>query len=131
MKNHFLPVAFAWLFMFATAWQGCKKSDTGLPTQLCISTKHHNQPIPHATVYLKYNTDTFPGYNQQPGYFDASFKTNATAKGCMESIPEGKHWIVVTGYDSLYYPHDVRGSLPIYISLKYKPVLDTVLYVSE
>lgn len=102
-----------------------------LPTKICVRTQHHTIPIPHAIVHLKYNTDTFPGYDQEISYYDASFQTGADGYGCIESVPEGKHWLVAFGYDSLYFPHFVYGSLRTEISLKYKPVLDTVLYISE
>jgi len=102
-----------------------------LPTKICVRTQHHTWPIPQAMVYLKYNTDTFPGYDKPPSYFDASFKTGANAHGCIEPVPEGRHWLIAYGYDSLYFPHDVYGSMRIEISLSSKPVLDTILYVSE
>lgn len=102
-----------------------------LPTKICVKTQHHTWIIPSSTVYIKYNVDSFPGYNRPADYFDAVFKTGRDARGCFESIPEGRHWLVAYGYDSLYWPHDVRGSLPFSISLDKQPVLDTILYVSE
>lgn len=96
-----------------------------------MRTQHHNAPIPQATVYVKYNTDSFPGYHQPPSYFDASFTTGANARGCIEPVPEGRHWLVAYGYDTLHFPHFVYGSLWAEISLAAKPVLDTVMYVSE
>lgn len=102
-----------------------------LPTEICVRTQHHTLPIPNTTVYIKYNTDSFPGYDKPASFFDASFKTGSDGKGCKASIPEGNHWLIAIGYDSLYYPHDVRGSMRAYISLSDQPVLDTILYVSE
>ena len=102
-----------------------------LPTKICVRTQHHSLPIPKATVFVKYHTETFPGYDKPMSYYDASFTTDADARGCIESVPEGHHWLVAVGYDSLYFPHDVRGSMKAVISLGSKPVLDTILYVSE
>lgn len=102
-----------------------------LPTKICIKTTHHNYPLSGSTVYLKYFTDTFPGYDKGAAFYDASFKTGADARGCIESVPEGKHWLVAFGYDSLHFPHEAFGSLPVEISLTYKPVLDTVLYLGH
>lgn len=102
-----------------------------LPTKICIKTTHHNYPLAGSTVYLKYFTDTFPGYDKTADFYDASFKTGADARGCIESVPEGKHWIVAFGYDSLHFPHEAFGSLPVEISLTYKPVLDTALYLGH
>jgi hypothetical protein len=102
-----------------------------LPTKICIKTTHHNYPLTSSTVYLKYFSDTFPGYDKGPGFYDASFKTGADARGCIKSVPEGRHWIVAFGYDSLHFPHEAFGSLPVEISLNGKQVLDTILYLGH
>lgn len=116
------------------AFSACDKGPETipLPTKICVTTSHHNFPIPNATVYVKFNADSFPGYEQPASYYDATFKTgNPSARGCIESVPEGTHWLVAFGYDSLHYPHDVFGSIKLEISLKDRPVRDTMLYVSE
>lgn len=115
------------------AFFACQKTpDTiPLPTKICVTTQHHNFPIPNATVYVKFNADSFPGYEQPASYYDATFKTGADSRGCIESVPEGTHWLVAFGYDSLHYPHDIFGSIPLEISLDGRPVRDTILYVSE
>jgi hypothetical protein len=102
-----------------------------LPTQLCVKTQHHHQPIPQANIYIKYNTESFPGYDRGADYFDAAFRTGANARGCLAPIPEGRHWLVAFGYDSLYYPHEVYGSMQIEVSLNGQAKIDTILYVSE
>jgi hypothetical protein len=113
---------------------GCRPSapeEIPLPTKICVLTSHHGQPIPHATVWVKYRADTFPGYGQPYTYFDASFTTGADGKGCIEPVPEGRHWLVAFGYDSLHYPNYVYGSMAVDVALGIKPVTDTILYVSE
>jgi hypothetical protein len=117
----------------ALAWAACEPlPDTvPLPTKICVRTSHHGQPIPQATVFIKYHVDSFPGYDQPASFFDATFKTGADARGCFAPVPEGRHWIIAFGYDSLHYPHHVYGSLKTEISLHHRPVLDTILYVSE
>ncbi len=102
-----------------------------LPTEICVKTVHHMQPVPDAVVYVKFNADTFPGYDKPAHFFDAVFYTGKNAHGCLRSVPEGRHWLVAFGYDSLYYPHDVWGSLRVDISLGHRPKIDTLLYVSE
>lgn len=116
------------------AYMACRPllpDEIPLPTKICVRTQHHNQPIPNATVYVKYNTDSFPGYDRPPSYFDASFKTGPDSRGCIEPVPEGRHWLVAFGYDSLHFPNFVYGSMRAEISLTYKPVLDTIMYISE
>ena len=102
-----------------------------LPTKICIKTTHHNFPLVDSKDYLKYFTDSFPGYDKGASFYDVSFTTGADARGCIESVPEGRHWIVAFGYDSLHYPHEAFGSLPVEISLTYKPELDTTLYLGH
>jgi hypothetical protein len=102
-----------------------------LPTKICVKTSHHGQPIPNAVVYVKYNTNVFPGYDQPASFYDATFYTDAQAYGCLTGVPIGKHWLVAFGYDSLHYPHHVFGSLPVELTLEGKITIDTTLYVSE
>ena len=102
-----------------------------IPSSICLTTTHHGQPIPDAIIYIKYNADTFPGYKNPTSYFDASFRTGKNSKGCITSVPEGKHWLIGFGYDSLHYPNEVMGSLPVTINLDGKAKLDTMFYLSE
>ncbi|MEZ4919378.1 MAG: hypothetical protein R2792_09760 [Saprospiraceae bacterium] len=116
------------------AFTSCQKNlpeEIPLPTQVCVQTYHHHQPIPDATVYIKYNADSFPGNDKTADYYDAVFYTNSDAKGCIQSVPEGRHWIVAFGYDSLYFPHDVFGSIQVEVDLTHQAKIDTVLYITE
>ena len=126
--------AFISFFVCCLLFGSCRPPEPELiplPTKICVQTKHHHQPVPWAKVYIKYNTDIFPGYDKPASYYDASFETGADARGCLQPVPEGKHWLVSLGYDSLYYPHEVFGSLPVTISLDGRATLDTILYISE
>ena len=76
-KTHF-AVLLVILTMVACRPDG--PEEIPLPTKICVKTSHHGQPIPNARVYVKYNADSFPGYDQPPSYFDASFNTGADAR---------------------------------------------------
>jgi len=119
--------------LFFVACRPDPPAEIPLPTRICIKTLHHELPITEATVYIKYNADSFPGYGQAESYFDASFAIGPDARGCIEPVPEGRHWLIAKGKDRVYveYPHDVLGSLPVTISLSGTAKLDTVLYVTE
>lgn len=120
--------------VFLTALFGCRPvppDSLPLPTHICVRTIHHTWPIVDCTVYVKYNADSFPGYEQPRAYFDAVFKTDQTGRGCIQPVPEGRHWLVAIGYDSLYYPHDVLGNLPVTISLDGVAKFDSIIYVTE
>ncbi len=117
----------------AALFQACYSYPESIPlnTKICVQTSHHYFPIPDATVYVKFNADSFPGYLQKPEYFDKVFKTGKDARGCLEGVPEGNHWLIAFGYDSLHYPNEVFGNLPVTISIDEHPVVDTFLFVSE
>lgn len=117
------------LCVFACRPEGPEVID--FPTRICVKTSHHGQPIPGARVLVKYNSDTFPGYDKPPSFFDASFETGPDARGCIEPVPEGRHWLLASGYDSLHFPYYVYGAVRVDISVNYKPVVDTILYVTE
>lgn len=123
--------AFCLFCLALAACNGKEPATFALPTEVCVRTMHHSQPIPQATVFVKFNADTFPGYDRPASFFDASFRTGAGGRGCFAPLPEGRHWLVAFGYDSLYFPHDVRGSLRVEIALDGHAKVDTVLYVSE
>lgn len=131
--RHLIHLLFA-VLIAAALWQACRPAppdEIPLPTKMCIRTSHHGQVIPHARVWVKYNADTFPGYDKPESYFDTSFETGADGRGCFEPVPEGKHWLVAFGYDSLHYPYHVFGSLRVFISIPYHETVDTTLWVSE
>jgi hypothetical protein len=71
-----------------------------------------------------------PSLPGNPHSVDSS-SSGADARGCLTGVPEGRHWLVAFGYDSLYYPHDVQGSLIVEISLDARPKADTVMQISE
>lgn len=104
-----------------------------LPTSICVRTLHHGLAVKNVTVYAKFGVDSFPGYDKPASYYDDVFKTGKDARGCLESVPEGKIWLVAFGKDSIYTPppYDVRGSVLVTISIDKKPKLDTTLFVSE
>ncbi|MBL7774550.1 MAG: hypothetical protein JNK89_01020, partial [Saprospiraceae bacterium] len=116
MKPVYLTLLLA-LLLSGAVWTGsCRPAEPEylpLPTRICVRTQHHHQPIPQARVYVKFNADSFPGYHQPDAYFDKIFTTGADARGCLEPVPEGKHWLIALGYDSLYFPHNVFGSMQL------------------
>ncbi len=122
------------IFLLMSGCFACRPAEPEtilLPTKICIRAQHHGKRIPYAIVYVKYNADSFPGYEQPLSYYDTSFQVGADARGCLAPVPEGRHWLVAFGYDSLYIPHEVYGSLLVNVSLQTRPVVDTILYISE
>lgn len=130
MRNLAASLFFLLLVLFACAPAG--PEFVPLPTSVCVQTVHHSWPVPKSTVYVKYNTDEFPGYEKPPSFYDTSFHTDNIGRGCLAPLPEGRHWLVAYGFDSLVPPfYPVFGSLKIEITLGARAKLDTILYVTE
>lgn len=121
---------FALHFLFAACRPGAPE-DQPLPTSVCVRTLHHGAPVADAVVFIKFNADSFPGYDQPAAFYDDSVRTGTDARGCILAVPEGRHWLVAFGRDDNYFPPVVFGSLPVTISLSGRPQVDTVLHVSE
>ena len=115
-------------------WHACRPApdEIPLPTEVCIETRHHSIPVRGVTVYIKYFAEEFPGYDKAPTYFDAKFTTQGNSgRGCIRSVPEGRHWLVAHGFDSVYHMDRMFGSLPIEISLDARPRVDTIIYLGH
>ncbi len=113
------------------SWIGCQKEGTITPnirTELCITTQHHEQILPHIEVYLRYFADSFPGYDDLSRY-DTFFTTDQWGYRCYKGLPFGKHWLTGIGFDSLLQ-EPVRGSVQVEMSFE-GANKDTVLYVTE
>jgi hypothetical protein len=120
------------LLLAAACHRGDEVVEIPLPTRLCVQTYHHEFPIPEANVFVKYNSDVYPGFDQPATYFDTTFQTGANADGCLAALPIGTHWLIAYGADwQGGTPLPVYGSLKITIDLEANTTIDTVLYVSE
>jgi len=97
-------------------------------TPVTFKTQHHERAVPFIKVYLRYDTDTFPGYDDL-SVFDTMIVSNEYADVTFPNIPIGKHWVVGFGHDD-FLDEPVRGGLPFEIEDISMP-WDTSLYISE
>jgi len=102
-----------------------------LPTSVRVQIRHHDEPMRYLPVYFQYNATEFPTYDDPETWMDTFLITDIYGRIELNAVPEGKHWLVATGHDSVPLPHWVYGSLPFEINLTTKPTLDTVVYVTE
>ena len=118
-------ILFFGLLFFAT----CKERvNPPAEIDVCVTVQHHEVIFPNSSVYIKYNTDFFPGY-QDLTVFDDEIKTNDEGRGCFLDIPEGRHWLICKGYDEAK-DEQVKGSIRVeMVGLRY--YLDTIIYVSH
>ena len=133
--NYFYLLQFSFAVLVVTfllSTSACEKDNgpttVSIGAELCLVTQHHERGLPDITVYLKYNATEFPGYDDL-SVFDDSIVSNEFAEACFPKVPQGKHWCVAYGTDSLLN-EPVRGSVPFEM-LDYLEDRDTVLYVSE
>jgi hypothetical protein len=105
----------------------CNKSNE-LRTSICFTTQHHDEVIPNISIFVKYSTQDFPGYDP-PEQFDDVIISDAQGKVCLNDFPLGHHWFVAIGYDELIR-EQVIGNMDLTFDLRNLKV-DTIMYVGE
>jgi len=108
----------------------CSKDDPvyDFTTEVGFKTQHHERAVPFIDVYIKYNTDVFPGY-EDLSVFDTMIVSDEYGDVVFSKVSFGKHWAVGFGYDE-FVGEPVRGGLPFEI-LDISVPWDTLLYISE
>ncbi len=122
--NKFAGFSLLLLLTFSLA---CNKGEA-LRTHLCFTTQHHEKVIPDITIYIRYNSDVFPGFDP-PKNFDTFVVSDSKGRVCIQDFPLGNHWFVGFGYDP-EIREQVYGAMDIRFDLRNLKV-DTVLYVGE
>ena len=115
------------MLIFLLAGLSCSKS-ADLRTSVCFTTKHHDKVISDITIYIKFNSEEFPGFDPQHN-FDTFITSDNLGKVCMQDFPLGNHWFIGFGYDT-EIGQQVYGALDIEFNLRNLRV-DTILYVGE
>ena len=106
---------------------GCFRGNE-LRTSACFTTHHHEKVIPEITIWIKFDSDTFPGFDP-PYNFDTSIESDANGRVCIQDFPLGHHWFVGFGYDP-EIGQQVIGSWDFEFNLRNLKV-DTIFYVGE
>ncbi len=107
---------------------GCVPSADIQRTRLCFTTQHHEKIIPNITIYVKLNTEEFPGY-EPLDQFDLELVSDENGRVCWNDFPLGHHWFLGTGYDE-EIRELVLGNIDLRFDLRNLQV-DTILYVGE
>jgi hypothetical protein len=123
------------LFLLTIAlFSACDKTDSPsgifIPanTRLCLTMKHHADVVEDTEVYLKLNTDEFPGYS---GFAYDTLIMEAPNDGqvCIEGLVYGNYWAMAKGFDA-DWGDDVQGAIFFELT-QFRENLDTVLVVNE
>jgi hypothetical protein len=123
MKN----LKYVVLFIFVLSLFGCKKNQLGGKSNIKGKVMHHEQAIPFARVYIKYNATEFPGedvsvYNT---YIDADLNGNFL----IEHIYHGQYYFYAVGYDAAI-AETVKGGIALKVKM-FKEVTGFVVPVTE
>ncbi len=112
------------LLAFVTA---CKKNQLGGKSTIIGVVAHHGDPIPNATVYIKFNSSEFPGDHTDT--YDASVL--ADSKGNYRfNVYKGTYYIYAVGLDmDIPAPYTVSGGFSF--SIKNKQHLTRDIAVTE
>ncbi len=122
-------IKFALLIFLVCSVFTCRKGNSiAVNPEICFTIQHHDQLIPNCTVYVAYNPDRFPGYENISAY-DKSWTSDGNARLCIYDMPVGKHWFMATSYDP-EWEATVFGSM--YINVEWAGYqTDTIFYVTE
>ena len=116
--------------MFSACVKTENPSGTLIPsnTRLCLTMKHHEDVVEDTEVYLKLNSDEFPGYS---GFAYDTLITEAPNDGqvCIEGLVFGDYWAMAKGFD-MDWGDDVQGAIFFKLT-QFDPNLDTILVVNE
>lgn len=113
------------LFILITV-VSCKKAGLGGDATIVAYPQHHGTPIKGATVYVKFNTEDFPGAS--PSNFDTRFTgmIDEDHVNCT-GLNAGKYYLYAIGYDSTR-SQNVSGGVPVKIKHKERKD-DIIVYV--
>jgi hypothetical protein len=120
--------------LFILFFSACDKTETPLGTlipantRLCLTMKHHTDIVGDTEVYLKLNSEEFPGYS---GFAYDTLIMEAPNEGqiCIEGLVYGNYWAMAKGFDS-DWGDDVQGAIFFELN-QFDGDLDTVLVVNE
>jgi hypothetical protein len=122
-------------FLFVASFSSCKEDDCKAGTNggLTVAAKmiHHTREIKGCKVYVKFNTQEFPG--EAAANYDLTFKANdSTSIAYLRGLNCGDYYLYAVGIDSLILPPNnvVKGGIPFSTSQK-EGTQNINLYVTE
>lgn len=116
--------AFA-LVLFLAA--GCVDEGPGGAAKIVGEAKHHDEPIPGTTIYIKYGAQESPGTD--PALYDDTVTANENAEFEFRNLNKGDYYLYGVGFDSTI-GEQVRAGIPVTIARKNESV-SVVVPVTE
>ena len=129
MKTKIVPFLLT-LFFFSSCNKGEIPPGTLIPsnTRLCLTMKHHADIVEDTEVYLKLNSDEFPGYSGF-AYDTLIMESPNAGQVCIEGLVYGNYWAMAKGFDA-DWGDDVQGAIFFELT-QFAGNLDTILVVNE
>jgi hypothetical protein len=119
-------VLYSFLVLLIGAVAGltaCKKNQLGGKSSIKGVVAHHGKAIANATVYIKFNTQDFPGSDVSA--YDAHVSADASGNYIFPEIYKGKYYLYAVGEDfAIPPPYQVVGGLPTKVRSKEDITLD-------
>ncbi len=114
MKKYFII-----LFILLIQFYSCKREHIHVHDEYSLqgAVKHHDQLIPLAKVYIKFNTKAYPGSDTRN--YDDSFMANKAAYYHYHTPNAGDAYLYAVGFDSSILSV-VKGGRPLDIGGKNK-----------
>jgi hypothetical protein len=103
MKN----LKYIVVLIFALAIVGCKKNQLGGKSNIKGKVMHHDQAIPNARVYIKYNATEFPGTDVS--VYDTYIDADHNGNFLIEHIYHGDYYFYGVGVDPALPLLTVKG----------------------
>jgi hypothetical protein len=104
------PVLVVFAMLFAFAFSSCHKEGLGGNGSIAGKVAHHGKAIPNCVVYLKFNTQDFPG--ESPSNYDANVTADANGEYTFPKLYKGDYYLYGIGFDNSIN-QVVRGGVPV------------------
>jgi hypothetical protein len=105
-------VIAAYLFIFLGLY-ACKKNQLGGSSTIKGTVSHHAKLVPNAAVFIKFNTNNFPGSDTNK--YDSKVRADAQGNFSIK-VYRGDYYLFGYGFDySILSPYDVIGGTPVRI----------------
>ncbi|MDF2448318.1 MAG: hypothetical protein K0R26_822 [Bacteroidota bacterium] len=89
----------------------CKKNQIGGKATIRGTVKHHDKPIEHAIVYVKFNASEFPGEDLK--LYDTYVEADGSGNYNI-SVYKGNYYLYAVGTDlDVPPPYEVKGGVPV------------------
>lgn len=110
MKN----LKYIFLLICALSFLGCKKNQLGGKSNIKGKVVHHDQAIPNARVYIKFNATEFPGTD--PASYDTYIDADHNGNFEIEKIYRGSYYFYGVGYDAAI-SQPVKGGIALKVKM--------------